>query len=61
MSDAQQKATREEIEKGAYQRFEERGCRDGHALEDWFDAEGELTKPESIEPSKMASADPRQS
>jgi hypothetical protein len=42
MSDVQQKATREEIEKRAYQLFEERGCRDGHALEDWIDAEREL-------------------
>jgi hypothetical protein len=37
MSDVQQKATREEIEKRAYQLFEERGCGDGHALEDWID------------------------
>jgi hypothetical protein len=29
MSDVQQKATREEIEKRAYRLFEERGCRDG--------------------------------
>ena len=52
MSDAQQKATREEIEKRAYQLFEERGCRDGHALEDWIDAERELTKLESVELSR---------
>lgn len=49
MSDVQQQATREEIEKRAYQLFEERGCRGGHALEDWIDAERELAKPESIE------------
>jgi hypothetical protein len=61
MSDVQQKATREEIEKRAYQLFEERGCRDGHALEDWIDAERELAKPESIEFSKTASAGRRQS
>ncbi len=56
MSDVRQKTTREEIEKRAYELFEERGCRDGHALEDWIDAERELAKPESIEPSKIASA-----
>jgi hypothetical protein len=61
MSDVQQKATREEIEKRAYRLFEERGCRDGHALEDWIDAERELAKPESIELSKTASAGRRQS
>jgi len=53
MSDVQQKAAREEIEKRAYQLFEERGCRDGHALEDWIDAERELAKPESIELSRL--------
>jgi hypothetical protein len=47
MSDIQEQATREEIEKRAYQLFEERGCRDGHAFEDWIDAERELAKPES--------------
>jgi hypothetical protein len=41
--------------------FEERGCRDGHALEDWIDAERELAKPESIELSKTASVGRRQS
>ena len=61
MSGGHQKATREEIEKRAYQLFEERGCRDGHALEDWIDAERDLAKPESIELSKMASAGRRQS
>ncbi len=61
MSGVQQKATREEIEKRAYQLFEERGCRDGHALEDWIDAERELAKPESRELSKTASAGRRQS
>lgn len=29
--------------------FEERGCRESHALEDWIDAEREPAKPESIE------------
>ena len=61
MSDIEQKAMTEEIEKRAYQLFEERGCRDGHALKDWIDAERELAKPESIELSKTASAGRRQS
>ena len=61
MSDVQQKATREEIEKRAYQLFEERGCRDGLALEDWIDAERELAKLGNVELSKMASAGRRQS
>jgi hypothetical protein len=61
MTDVQQIATREEIEKRAYQLFEERGCRDGHALEDWIDAERELAKLESIELSKTAAAGRRQS
>jgi hypothetical protein len=55
MSEVQQKATREEIDKRAYQLFEERGWGDGRALEDWIDAERELAKPESIELSKTAS------
>jgi len=61
MSGGHQKATREEIEKRAYQLFEERGCRDGHALQDWIDAERELAKPERIELSKTASAGRRES
>jgi hypothetical protein len=61
MSDVQRKATREEIEKRAYRLFEERGRRDGHALEDWNDAERELVEPESIGLSSMASAGRRQS
>jgi len=61
MSDVQQKATREEIEKRAYQLFEEHGCRDGHALEDWINAERELAKPQSIELSRTASAGRKQS
>jgi hypothetical protein len=61
MADVQQKATGEEIGKRAYQLFEEGGCMDGHALEDWIDAERELAKPESIELSKTASPGRRQS
>jgi Protein of unknown function (DUF2934) len=56
MSDMEQKATTEEIEKRAYQLFEERGCRHGGALEDWIDAERELANPKCTELSKTASA-----
>jgi len=61
MPDVQQEATREEIEKRAFELFEERGCIEGHALEDWIAAEKELAKPQSIELSKTASAGRRQS
>lgn len=30
----------ERIAKKAHELWEERGCREGHDLEDWFDAEG---------------------
>jgi Protein of unknown function (DUF2934) len=33
---------REEIERKAYEIYEQRGCEDGHAEEDWFAAEHEL-------------------
>jgi Protein of unknown function (DUF2934) len=31
-----------EIQKRAYELYEERGCRDGHQLEDWIQAEQEV-------------------
>jgi Protein of unknown function (DUF2934) len=33
----------EEIRRRAYAFYEERGCEDGHDLEDWLRAERELT------------------
>jgi HSP20 family protein len=33
------------IEERAFQLFEERGCQDGHDLDDWFKAEAELLVP----------------
>jgi hypothetical protein len=61
MSDVKQKTSREEIEKRAYRLFEERGYRDGHALEDWIDAETELINTDSIELAQSASTGRRQS
>jgi hypothetical protein len=34
--------SREEIERRAYEIYERRGCEDGHAEDDWFEAEKEL-------------------
>ena len=34
--------SRDEIERKAYEIYEQRGCEDGHADEDWFEAEREL-------------------
>jgi Protein of unknown function (DUF2934) len=36
--------SREEIERKAYEIYEERGCEDGHADEHWLAAEQELTE-----------------
>jgi hypothetical protein len=36
--------SRDEIEKKAYELYELRGCEDGHADEDWFAAEHELSE-----------------
>jgi hypothetical protein len=41
MSDS--RSDQETIRKRAYQLYEERGMEDGHALEDWFRAEEELS------------------
>ena len=32
----------------AYQLYEQRGKRNGHALDDWLEAEAELTKPRAL-------------
>lgn len=34
--------SKEDIERRAYEIYEERGCEDGHADEHWFEAEREL-------------------
>jgi hypothetical protein len=34
--------TAEQIEKRAYELYLERGCEDGHALEDWLAAQAEI-------------------
>jgi Protein of unknown function (DUF2934) len=36
--------SREEIERKAYEIYEQRGCEDGHADEHWLAAEHELTE-----------------
>jgi hypothetical protein len=38
----------ERIRFRAYQRYEQRGKRDGHALDDWLQAEAELTERKSL-------------
>ena len=38
----------ERIRVRAYQLYEQRGKRDGHALDDWFQAEAELTEQRSL-------------
>jgi Protein of unknown function (DUF2934) len=35
---------RDEIERKAYELYEQRGCKNGHAEEDWFAAERELAE-----------------
>jgi Protein of unknown function (DUF2934) len=37
-----QTPSREEIERKAYEIYEQRGCQDGYAEQDWFAAEREL-------------------
>jgi Protein of unknown function (DUF2934) len=50
-------ASREEIERRAYEIYEERGCQDGHDLEDWLAAEHELTgRPSVSEPGSRIKA-----
>jgi hypothetical protein len=53
---AREQLTKEQIEKRAHQLYEERGCREGHALDDWIDAERELNQTEATERFKTASA-----
>lgn len=47
--------SRDEIELRAYQLYEQRGCEDGRADEDWFAAERELTEQFAPETSKSGS------
>jgi HSP20 family molecular chaperone IbpA len=43
-----------QIEKRAFQLFEERGCENGHDLDDWFKAEAELLAPIAIKVKETA-------
>ena len=47
--------TREEIELRAYQIYIERGCPDGHDVDDWLQAENELSE-KYANSSRMAKA-----
>lgn len=46
---------RDEIELRAYEIYEQRGCEDGHADEDWFTAERELSQKAAPETGKSGS------
>jgi HSP20 family molecular chaperone IbpA len=43
-----------QIETRAFQLFEERGCENGHDLDDWFKAEAELLAPIAIKVKETA-------
>ncbi|HTU35474.1 MAG TPA: DUF2934 domain-containing protein [Candidatus Acidoferrum sp.] len=47
--------SRVEIEVRAYEIYEQRGCEDGHADEDWFAAERELSEQRTPETVKSRS------
>ncbi len=47
--------SRDEIERRAYELYEQRGCEDGHDEEDWFAAERELSEQPAAEPSESGS------
>ncbi|HEX5423355.1 MAG TPA: DUF2934 domain-containing protein [Candidatus Acidoferrales bacterium] len=47
--------SRDEIEVRAYEIYEQRGCEDGHADDDWFAAERELTERSAPETGKSGS------
>ena len=36
----------------AHQLYEERGCEDGHALDDWLQAEAEILGKKSMQPTQ---------
>lgn len=44
----------QQLAKRAFQLFEERGCENGHDLDDWFKAEAELLMPIPIKVKEMA-------
>jgi hypothetical protein len=43
VSDVKKVPAQEEIELRAYEIYLERGCKEGNALDDWLDAEKELS------------------
>jgi len=52
--------SREEIERRAYEIYEERGCEGGRELEDWLAAERELSQRSSAPQRKGAGVAGRQ-
>jgi hypothetical protein len=50
--------TAEQVEKRAYELYLERGCADGHDVEDWLAAERELTELSEQPPSPKPKARP---
>jgi cytochrome c556 len=56
----ERKLTQEQIEKRAYELYIERGGEDGHDLENWLDAERQLTESaEKSTPEQSTSAAPK--
>ncbi|MGD0956896.1 MAG: DUF2934 domain-containing protein [Candidatus Acidiferrales bacterium] len=51
--------TRKEIELRAYDLYVERGCEDGHAVEDWLEAERQLFEEHGASPTKRSEEAPR--
>ena len=46
--------TEELIRQRAYQLYEQRGCEEGHQLDDWLQAEGEILKKKPGESTTTA-------
>lgn len=57
INDKSEDLTRERIRKRAYELYQQRGCQEGRALDDWLDAEYELgVSHESTEPETSRAA-----
>lgn len=46
--------SKDEIERKAYEIYEQRGCENGHADDDWFAAERELTEQSTVVDSEKS-------
>lgn len=60
MARLQNENNKEEVERRAYEIWEERGCEDGHALEHWLIAERECAAT-AKEPERLSRAASAQS